>query len=69
MKRTTRWTALLLAGAMTLSLAACGGGGEGGDGQASTTFRELYASEATTLNYLVTSQATEFELCATSWTP
>ncbi|WP_283115425.1 peptide ABC transporter substrate-binding protein [Intestinimonas timonensis] len=64
MKRTTRWTALLLAGAMTLSLAACGGGGEGGDGQASTTFRELYASEATTLNYLVTSQATEFELCA-----
>ena len=65
MKRTTRWTALLLAGAMTLSLAACGGGVDGGsadDGR--SVFRRLYGSEVETLNYLYTSNTNDYEMCA-----
>lgn len=65
MKRTKRWLALLLAGAMTLSLAACGGGVDGGsadDGR--SVFRRLYGSEVETLNYLYTSNTNDYEMCA-----
>ena len=61
MKRTTRWTALLLAGAMTLSLAACGGGdtqssgSPSGDGSSPAIYRTLYSSEVETMNYLTTT--------------
>ncbi len=61
MKRTTRWTALLLTGAMVLSLAACGGGGTQssgaptGDGDGPAVYRTLYSSEVETMNYLVTT--------------
>ena len=57
--------ALGLAGAMTLSLAACGGGSSSGtssDGTSSAdkvVYRELYSGEVTTLNYLTTSNTKE----------
>ena len=63
MKRSTRWTALLLAGAMSLSLAACGGGDTqssgapagSGDGSSPAIYRTLYSSEVETMNYLTTT--------------
>ena len=63
MKRSTRWTALLLAGAMSLSLAACGGGdiqssgapAGSGDGSSPAIYRTLYSSEVETMNYLTTT--------------
>lgn len=68
MKRTKRWLALLLAGAMTLALAACGGdttsttaptstGAEGESGPA--VYRKLYGSEVSTMNYLTTNTILE----------
>ena len=73
MKRTKQLIALLLATVLVLGLAACGGGSAGspspsasgtGGEAAPVVYRELYVMEATTLNYLVTSQTTEFELSA-----
>ena len=73
MKRTKQLIALLLATVLVLGLAACGGGSAGspspsasgtGGEAAPVVYRELYVLEATTLNYLVTSQTTEFELSA-----
>ena len=67
MKR-NRMLSALLAAAMTLSLAACGGGKTPdptgtptGDvqGETKAVYRSLYASEVTTLNYLYTTQANE----------
>ena len=61
-----RLTAFVLASAMTLALAACGGGtteSKNPDPSApvdsKAVYRTLYASEVTTLNYLVTSNANE----------
>ena len=62
--------ALGLAGAMTLSLAACGGGSSSGtssDGTSSAdkvVYRELYSGEVTTLNYLTTSNTNEYAIGA-----
>ncbi len=68
MKRTKQLIALLLATVMVLGLVACGGGGgtpsPSGSGTEPVVYRELYELEATTLNYLVTSQTTEYELSA-----
>ena len=64
-RSTKRLTALVLASAMTLALAACGGdkdpSGSKDPGQADgkAVYRTLYSSEVTTLNYLVTSQSNE----------
>ena len=63
MSKTKRFAALSLAAALTLGLAGCGkdgkdpSGSNAGDGKA--VYRTLYASEVTTLNYLVTSNANE----------
>lgn len=65
MKLTKRLTALSLAAALTLGLAACGGeknpdpavsGQPGGAEPAATsTYRQLYSSEVETMNYLTTT--------------
>lgn len=63
MSKTKRFAALSLAAALTLGLAGCSkdgkdpSGSNAGDGKA--VYRTLYASEVTTLNYLVTSNANE----------
>ncbi len=79
MKATKRLLALLLAAAMTLAMAACGGSETPDQTEASTAaaptetaapvtenavFRTLYASEVTTLNYLTTGNANEFGIAA-----
>ena len=62
--------ALGLAGAMALSMAACGGSASsgtsaGGDAAAETkAYRTLYSSEVTTLNYLTTSSTSEYAIGA-----
>ena len=62
--------ALGLAGAMALSMAACGGSASsgtsaGGDAAAETKdYRTLYSSEVTTLNYLTTSSTNEYAIGA-----
>ena len=62
--------ALGLAGAMALSMAACGGSASsgtsaGGDAAAETkAYRTLYSSEVTTLNYLPTSSTNEYAIGA-----
>ena len=66
MKLTKRLTALSLAAALTLGLAACGGqkdpdptvsGEPGGVAPSAegTTYRQLYSSEVETMNYLTTT--------------
>lgn len=78
MNMTKRLLSLVLAGVMALSLAACGGSGDtpaptapaqGSDVQAPAVsgngvYRTLYASEVTTLNYLITGMANELGICA-----
>lgn len=75
MKMTKRLLALILAMLMVLSLAACGGNAESGESAAAQTesaapvtenavFRKLYASEVTTLNYLITTQENEMSIAA-----
>lgn len=80
MKLTKRLTALLLALVMVFALAACGSGdapsseAPGASPSASGTpavpvaenavYRTLYASEVTTLNYLITGQTNELGICA-----
>lgn len=73
MKHWKRSLSLLLAGAMVLSLAACGKKDDKGsnpdDGPSGpvadeVVFRELYDMEVTTLNYLVTSTQNEFKPAA-----
>ena len=64
MKLTKRLSALALAGAMALSLAACGSDDPQSTSSTAPTgsptaaeggvYRELYASEVSTLNYLIT---------------
>ena len=65
MKHWKRSLSLLLAGAMVLSLAACGKKGDeevkgsaapgGNDPASAVTYRMLYASEVETMNYLTTT--------------
>ena len=80
MKTTKRLLALLLALTMVLAMAACGGSGstaettaaaaEGTATQAAApvtenaVYRTLYASEVTTLNYLITGQTNELTIAA-----
>ena len=69
-----RLLAVGLAGAMALSLAACGGGASGGAAAGSAAgstaaqdakvYRTLYSSEVTTLNYLTTSSTNEYAIGA-----
>lgn len=62
MKWMKRITALALACALAMSLAACTQEEDEGDGSA--VYRELYASEISTLNYLVTGNTNDFQICA-----
>ncbi len=79
MKKTTRLLALLLALVMCLSLVACGNkdnGDKPADNtdapavtdpaapSADTVYNTLYASEVTTLNYLITGQTNELSIAA-----
>ena len=58
-------TALGLAGAMALSLAGCGGAGsDDATAENASVYRELYSSEVTTLNYLITSKQVEYKVGA-----
>ena len=60
MRNLRKSLALLLALALAFGLVACGGGGSNSD----TTFNTLYASEVTTLNYLITTQENEMSIAA-----
>ncbi len=76
MNTTKRLFALILAFVMVLSLAACGGNGqtaettpaaEAGNAPAvaqEAVFKKLYASEVTTLNYLITTQENEMSIAS-----
>ena len=78
MMNAKRLAALLLAFVMVLSMTACGGNAataestaaaEAGETTApavaeNATFRKLYASEVTTLNYLITTQENEMSVAA-----
>ena len=74
MKLTKRLSALALAGAMALSLAACGSDDTQSTSSTAPTgsptaaeggvYRELYASEVSTLNYLITGNTNDFQICA-----
>lgn len=61
-----RLLALTLAMAMCFGLAACGGSGSGGGDTTDeiVTYRELYESEVTTMNYLYTATTIEFKPAA-----
>lgn len=59
--------AVAMSGAMCVAMAGCGNtSGTSGstDGTAASVYRELYASEVTTLNYLVTSSENEYSIGA-----
>lgn len=65
MKKMRKPLALLLALALALSLAACGGGKDGeagGSESGGSVYNTLYASEVTTLNYLITGQTNELNI-------
>ena len=62
MKLTKRLIALLLTVVLALSLVACGGKKDAADDV--VTYRDLYESEVTTLNYLYTSTTNEFRTSA-----
>ena len=69
MKRLHRFLSLGLALTLVTGLAACTqGGGTGGGGKAEggtrDTYRRMYESEVTTLNYLYTSVQNDYEMCA-----
>ena len=77
MKNTKRLLALVLAMVMVLGMAACGSKTETAKTDApaegttaaapvaeNTTYRSLYASEVTTLNYLITTQENEMTIAA-----
>lgn len=76
MRKVKRWLCLGLCLAMTLSLCACGGDKTGGEtgpavpsgGQspdaAPAVYRELYASEVTTFNYLYTGNSNDLKMAA-----
>ena len=77
MKNTKRLLALVLAMVMVLGMAACGSKTETAETNApaaedtvaapvaeNTTYRSLYASEVTTLNYLITTQENEMTIAA-----
>lgn len=70
MKNAKKLLALGLAGVMTLSLVACGGGSgassgsSGGDAENLSVYRTLYSSEVTTLNYLTTGTTNEYAIGA-----
>ena len=66
-----RLFALTLAVSLTLSLAACGGGGAptqaptgGGPAAQEAVYTQLYASEVTTFNYLYTSNTNDLQMSA-----
>lgn len=62
MKRVKKLLALTLALSMTAGLAACGG--EGGSAAGESVYRQLYASEVETLNYLYTANTNDYQMCA-----
>ena len=76
MKNVRRILALVLAMVMVFALAACGGNSETAEPNAApaatdapavaenAVFRKLYASEVTTLNYLITTQENEMTIAA-----
>lgn len=64
MNECRKLTALGLAGAMALSLAGCGGAGGNTTAEDASVYRELYSSEVTTLNYLITSKQVEYKVGA-----
>ena len=61
-KRVKKLLALTLALSMTAGLAACGG--EGGSAAGESVYRQLYASEVETLNYLYTANTNDYQMCA-----
>lgn len=70
MSKTGRIFAGLLAGVMSLSLAACGSSSSGsadsgsGENGEKVTFRTLYTGEVQTLNYLTTSTTNDYAISA-----
>ena len=76
MKNVRRIVALVLTMVMVFALAACGGNAETAEPTAApaatdapavaenAVFRKLYASEVTTLNYLITTQENEMTIAA-----
>ena len=65
MNATKKLFALLLALVMVLSMTACGSaGGDEPEVAENGTYRTLYASEVTTLNYLITTQENEMSIAA-----
>lgn len=76
MKNARRILALILAMVMVFALAACGGNADSTESSAApavsdapavaenAVFRKLYASEVTTLNYLITTQENEMTIAA-----
>ena len=65
MCKNKRLLALLLAGAMVLSLASCGGSGNSSSGDGgSSVYRTLYSSEVTTLNYLTSGSTNDWSIGA-----
>lgn len=73
MKLSKRLSALVLTGAMALSLAACGSDDPQNSGSSAPSdstsgepavFRRLYGSEVETLNYLYTSNTNDYQMCA-----
>lgn len=64
MNTTKKLISLALSGAMCVSLAACGAGGESTTAEGAAVYRTLYSSEVTTLNYLTTSLTNEYAIGA-----
>ena len=75
MKMARKALALILAMALVFALAACGGNAQPAEDSAAQTeaavpvaenavYRGLYASEVTTLNYLITTQENEMKIAA-----
>ena len=64
MNATKKLFALLLVLVMVLSMTACGNGSDEPEIAENGTYRTLYASEVTTLNYLITTQENEMTIAA-----
>ena len=65
MKQVKRILALTLALSMSAGLAACGGdSGDSTGGSGEAVYRQLYASEVETLNYLYTANTNDYQMCA-----
>jgi hypothetical protein len=62
-----RFTLRLLAGALALTLAGCGGGGDGGDLGASVPFSEIENTTLSAIKNFETAQVTTQEAWAALW--